>query len=104
MSAIPASNGETGLEKKIDEVKLETGAQNTTASSSVAASLSEKPTSGPLKTPIVQPVEGITAPPPIALTAEQQTKYDSSRQSNHGRKSHPRRRKVDQLPIVRLCG
>ncbi|EPE34672.1 CRAL/TRIO [Glarea lozoyensis ATCC 20868] len=77
MSAIPASNGETGLEKKIDEVKLETGAQNTTASSSVAASLSEKPTSGPLKTPIVQPAEGITAPPPVALTTEQQTKYES---------------------------
>jgi hypothetical protein len=78
MAAIPTTNAETGLEKKLEDIKLETGAgQSTTASSSVAASLREKSTAGPLKTPIVEPAEGITPPSPVALTSDQQAKYDS---------------------------
>jgi hypothetical protein len=78
MSAAPVANEESGLEKKLGEVKLETEAtQDTTASNSVEASLRDKLAAAPLKTPILDPIEGVVPPTPLALTAEQQTKYDS---------------------------
>ncbi|RDL39552.1 uncharacterized protein BP5553_03892 [Venustampulla echinocandica] len=71
------------LETKLAEVNLNkdmtqdaTAIATPTESSSVAASLREKPT-GPLKTPIVDPVESASPPPPAALTADQQAKYDA---------------------------
>ncbi|KAE8450901.1 hypothetical protein EG329_005341 [Mollisiaceae sp. DMI_Dod_QoI] len=74
------------LELKLAEAKLESDetpppsyiipnakASNT---SSVAASLREKPP-GPLKTPIVDPVESALPPSPTELTAEEKSKYES---------------------------
>ncbi|KUJ22066.1 CRAL/TRIO domain-containing protein [Mollisia scopiformis] len=48
----------------------------TSNTSSVAASLREK-LPGPLKTPIVDPVESAVPPRPVELTAEQKSKYQS---------------------------
>ncbi|TVY37158.1 CRAL-TRIO domain-containing protein, partial [Lachnellula subtilissima] len=69
MAAVSVPNGEVQLEKKLADISLgedKANATTGTATSSVAASLREKP-AGPLKTPIVDPVE-------------------SARQSSHGRK------------------
>ncbi|KAG9237720.1 putative CRAL-TRIO domain-containing protein C23B6.04c [Amylocarpus encephaloides] len=77
MSAPPASNGEVSLEKKLEDVKLDPETkQISTQSSSIAAKLRETPVKGPLKTPLVDHVSGITLPPPIELNADQQSKYD----------------------------
>lgn len=77
---------ESSLEQKLAEVALEKDAAppsspfatNAEASntSSIAASLREK-RPGPLKTPIVDPVESAIPPTPAELTAEQKSKYES---------------------------
>jgi hypothetical protein len=80
MSAAPVS--EVQLEKLADvklgedKAKDATGTATSTQPSSVAASLREKP-AGPLKTPIVDPVESAAPKPPATLTADQQSKYES---------------------------
>ncbi|TVY86744.1 CRAL-TRIO domain-containing protein [Lachnellula willkommii] len=83
MAAVSVPNGEAQLEKKLADVSLGEDKTNATAgtvtstqSSSVAASLREKP-AGPLKTPIVDPVESAVPSPPATLTADQQSKYES---------------------------
>ena len=79
MAAVSVPNGEVQLEKKLADISLgEDKANDTTgtATSSVAASLREKP-AGPLKTPIVDPVESAVPDPPATLTADQQSKYES---------------------------
>lgn len=81
MAAAPVSNGEADLNQKLEDVKLENGkAQEATITatepSPIAASQEEKPV-GPLKTPIVAPVESAVPNPPPTLTADQQAKYES---------------------------
>jgi hypothetical protein len=85
--AAPPPQEDTTLEKKMADASLEnssaqstpadaSGTASSTQPSSVAASLREKPT-GPLKTPIADPVESATPPPIPELTADQQSKYES---------------------------
>ncbi len=90
MSAAQVAEGsaqEPTSEKKLADVQLEDGtAQSTptettataasTQPSSVATSLREKP-AGPLKTPIVDPLESSVPSPAQGLTADQQSKYDT---------------------------
>jgi hypothetical protein len=90
MSAVPVIESSTQmptLEKKLADTELEdtttesTPAETTTTvtstqPSSVAASLREKPT-GPLETPIVDPLESSVPPAAPELTADQQTKYNT---------------------------
>ena len=82
-----ATREDTLLEQKMAEASLENGTTQsipegtlgTTAStqpSSIAASLRQK-TSGPLKTPIVDPIESAKPPTAPELTVDQQTKYES---------------------------
>ena len=86
-SAAPATGAGTELEEKVAEVSLENGsAQSTpvdtsgtaasTQPSSVAASLRDK-TLGPLKTPLIGPVESAKPSPTPELTTDQQTKYEA---------------------------
>lgn len=83
MSAVPVPNEEPQLEKKLADIKLEepqtqvaSDTATSTQSSSVAASLREKPV-GQLKTPIVDPIESAVPASPPTLTADQQSKYES---------------------------
>ncbi|CZR57196.1 related to PDR16 protein [Phialocephala subalpina] len=79
-AALPLA--ETALEEKLAEVKLESNATlpvpnaETSNTSSVTASLREK-VPGPLKTPIVDPVESAIVPPPAELSSEHKSKYES---------------------------
>jgi hypothetical protein len=82
MSEIPGSDENT-LEKKLDNLNLETDVTQSTVaappytqSSPVATSLREKQP-GPLKTPIVDPVETVKPDASPELTADQNVKYDS---------------------------
>ncbi|KAH7342782.1 putative CRAL-TRIO domain-containing protein C23B6.04c [Rhexocercosporidium sp. MPI-PUGE-AT-0058] len=85
-TAAPPISGEAPeLEKKLEEVKLEADSTapppayitpGPSQDSSVAASLREKP-AGPLKTPIVDPVETAVPATPTELTPEQQGKYEA---------------------------
>jgi hypothetical protein len=63
------------LEKKLENVKLDTPQQNDTQSSSAAASLQEKPAEI-RKLPFTEPVDTVQIPAPPALTAEQEEKYN----------------------------
>ncbi|KAK2629237.1 hypothetical protein QTJ16_000057 [Diplocarpon rosae] len=79
--SVPES-GAADLEKKLGDVKLEvdnsTPSANATPSkdSSAAASLQQKHT-GPLKTPIVDPVDSTIPAQATELTPEQKEKYDA---------------------------
>lgn len=75
-----AAPTETGVEHKLADMSIEkptAAPTNNEASneSSVAASLRKRP-AGPLKTPIVDPVDDSVPPPTPELTAEQKNKYD----------------------------
>ena len=84
MSAAPAIEAPAAddfVEKKLEDMKLGDNSQlkpadtPQTQSSSVAASVREKPP-GPVKTPIIDPVESAKPNPIPALTADQEKKYD----------------------------
>ncbi|KAL2075648.1 hypothetical protein VTL71DRAFT_591 [Oculimacula yallundae] len=85
-TAAPVSGEAPELEKKLEEVKLETNtveaipptntAPGLSRETSVAATLREKQ-DGVLKTPIVDPVETAIPSSPTELTPEQQEKYDA---------------------------
>lgn len=84
MSAVPtieALGADLLIEKKLEVVNLGEDTQlkpadtPQTQSSSVAASLREKP-AGPVKTPIVDPVESTKPIPAPTLTADQEEKYE----------------------------
>jgi hypothetical protein len=84
MSAAPAVEtpvADEWVEKKLEALKLGDDTQlkpaegPSTQSSSVAASLREKPP-GPVKTPIIDPVESAKPVVAAALTADQEKKYE----------------------------
>ncbi|CAG8976905.1 hypothetical protein HYALB_00003516 [Hymenoscyphus albidus] len=90
MSAVPETNGEVALENKLKEVDINKNTpanaiappSTSIAASPVAAWLREieqqaRKSNGVLKTPIVDPLPSIPPPPIIALTSDQQTKYDA---------------------------
>jgi hypothetical protein len=80
MSAVSTESGQNAaLDQKLTDLKMENegnGKAISSQSSSVAASLREKP-AGILKTPIVDPVASATPSPAAELTEEQKTKYES---------------------------
>ncbi|RQM05235.1 hypothetical protein DH86_00001764 [Scytalidium sp. 3C] len=73
------------LEKSVSDMKLE---DDTTQSSSAAASARNIP-AGPLKTPILKPLDGCVPPPAAALTPEQQLKYEKVLETVKGWKEIP---------------
>lgn len=66
------ASGEADLEKRVAGLEIK---ENSSASSSVAASLRDKPP-GPIKTPFVDPLPSAKPLEPKALTDDQQAKYD----------------------------
>ncbi|KAL3423383.1 CRAL/TRIO domain-containing protein [Phlyctema vagabunda] len=79
----PINTEVDAVQKQLADVDLtnkdqseETRETPSTQTSSVAASLREKP-STPQKTPIVDPAGSITLPTPAELTSDQQSKYDA---------------------------
>jgi hypothetical protein len=79
--AIEAPGADVLIEEKLAEVNLGVDSKlkpfegPSTQTSSVAASLREKPP-GPVKTPIIDPVESAKPVPTPALTAEHEKKYE----------------------------
>jgi len=85
-AAPPASGEAPELEKKLEDVKLDTDKTETppptyttpepSKEASIAATLREKK-DGTLKTPIVDPVESAIPATPTELTSEQEEKYEA---------------------------